>query len=269
MFRIETHGPVTRLQFSRSLFGRPVHWVSAYYLDGLLVDSGLYYTRNELVAQARALGVRQVFCTHQHEDHTGGAGALYRRLGLPPQAGADTAPHLIRPPHIHLYRRLVWGRPEPTPAQVVAHVETDHYRFEVIPTPGHSPDHTVLYEPRLGWTFSGDLFIHEQAKYLRTDEDLAQLVASLRRVAALDPQRLFCAHLGVVETPRAAIERKLRYWEGLRGKVQDLRRQGRPLAAISQAVLGPEGPMTRFSRGHISKLNLTRALVGLESPLCS
>ncbi|MCW5851988.1 MAG: MBL fold metallo-hydrolase, partial [Anaerolineae bacterium] len=100
MLRLQSYGPVTRLQFSRSLLGRPVHWVSAYYVDGLLVDSGLYYTRNELVAQARALSVGQVFCTHQHEDHTGGVGALYRRLGLVPQAGADTVPHLIRPPAI-------------------------------------------------------------------------------------------------------------------------------------------------------------------------
>ena len=269
MFRIEAYGPVTRLQFSRSLLGRPVHWVSAYHVDGLLIDSGLYYTRNELVAQARALGARHLFCTHQHEDHTGGAGALYRRLGIVPQAGADTVPHLIHPPRIHLYRLLVWGRAEPTPAQAVTYVETDHYRFEVIPTPGHSPDHTVLYEPQQGWVFSGDLFIHEQAKYIRADEDLAQLVASLQRIAALDPQRLFCAHLGMVATPRAAIERKLRYWESLRGKVQELRRQGRPLADISQSLLGPEGPMTRFSAGHLSKLNLTRALVGLETPLCS
>ena len=269
MLRLQSYGPVTRLQFSRSLLGRPVHWVSAYYVDGLLVDSGLYYTRNELVAQARALSVGQVFCTHQHEDHTGGVGALYRRLGLVPQAGADTVPHLIRPPAIHLYRLLVWGRAEATQAQAVTHVETDRYHFEVIPTPGHSPDHTVLYEPRLGWVFSGDLFIHEQAKYIRADEDLAQLVASLQRVANLDPQRLFCGHLGMVETPRDAIERKLRYWEGLRGKMQDLRHQGRPLADISQSILGPEGAMTRFSRGHLSKLNLTRALVNLERPLCS
>ncbi|MFN8485861.1 MAG: MBL fold metallo-hydrolase [Anaerolineae bacterium] len=259
----EQWGPVTLLRVTRTFFGRPVRWVNAYALDGLLIDSGPYWTRREMVAAARRLGVTQLYTTHEHEDHCGGNGALYAGLGLVPQAGAATVPHLIAPPRIHLYRKIVWGDAPPTPAQAVTHVDTDHYHFDVIPTPGHSADHTVLYEPTQGWVFSGDLYLHERAKYIRTDEDLAALIESLRRVAALEPRVLFCAHAGVVEQPSEAIARKLAYWEELRVKAAALEEQGEPLPDVSAAVMGPEGPMTRFSRGHISKLNLTRALVAL------
>ncbi len=36
---------------------------------------------------------------------------------------------------------------------------------------------------------------------------------------------------------------------------------GRPLEATRDRVLGPEGWMTTFTRGHFSKLNLLRSLV--------
>ncbi len=259
----EQWGPVTILRMTRTLLGRPVRWVNAYYLDGLLIDSGPYYTRRELLNAARRLGVQQVYVTHEHEDHCGGDGALYAGLGLVPQSGVATVAHLIAPPRIHRYRKIVWGDAQPTPAQAVSRVDTDNYHFEVIPTPGHSPDHTVLHEPTRGWVFSGDLYLHERAKYIRTDENLAALIDSLRRVAALEPTVLFCAHAGVIEAPGEAIARKLAYWEEMRAKVAALEAQGEPLAEVSATVLGPEGPMTRFSRGHISKLNLTRALVAL------
>ncbi|MFN8498276.1 MAG: MBL fold metallo-hydrolase [Anaerolineae bacterium] len=259
----EQWGPVTILRMTRTIFGRPVRWVNAFYLDGLLIDSGPYWTRRELLAAARRLGVQQVYTTHEHEDHCGGNGALYAALGLTPQAGAATVPHLIAPPRIHLYRKIVWGDAPPTPAQAVTHVATAHYHFEMIPTPGHSADHTVLYEPTQGWVFSGDLYLHERAKYIRTDEDLAALIESLRRVAALAPRVLFCAHAGVIEAPGEAIVRKLAYWEELRVKVAALQEQGKPLTDVTAAVMGPEGFLTRFSHGHISKLNLTRALVAL------
>lgn len=263
MVRVQPHGPVTRVSLSRGFVGRPVFWVSVYIVDGLLVDSGSHRTRHEVVQVAREHQVRQVYCTHQHEDHTGGNAALYHELGLIPQTGAATLRYLLAPPRIHLYRRFTWGRAGATPARAVERVTTDRYTFEAIPTPGHSVDHTVLYEPTQGWVFGGDLFIHERAKYLREDEDLARLIASLRQIAALQPRILFCGHAGVIEDPAAAIDRKLAYWDGLRGEIQCRRASGQSLAAIRDSLLGPEGMMARLSRGHMSKLNMVQALNAL------
>jgi glyoxylase-like metal-dependent hydrolase (beta-lactamase superfamily II) len=261
LLHIDHWGPVTRLSLSRTMLGRPLFWVNAYAVEGLLIDTGPYGTRREVVAAARQYAVRQVFITHQHEDHCGAAGALYRELGLMPQTGAATVPFLKHPPLIHLYRHVIWGSAQVAPAQAVTTTDTEHYHWEVLPTPGHSPDHTALYEPRQGWVFSGDLFVHERAKYLRADEDLAALERSLRYVADLDPTALFCGHAGVIEQPRVAILRKLQFWDGLRAQARDLKLRGRSLSDIRTAVLGPEGRTTRFTQGHLSKLNLTRALL--------
>lgn len=269
MLGIDTSGPVTRLRMSRSLGGRPVYWVSAYIVDGLMVDTGLYYTRREVVAEAKLRGVRQVFITHQHEDHTGGAGALHKSLGLIPQAGPLTVPYLVHPPRIHFYRAMVWGNAQPTPASVVSQAQTDHYTFRVLPTPGHSPDHSALYEPRQGWVFSGDLFVHPFVKYFRADESMPDLVVSLRQIAGLGADRLFCAHYGVVTSPAVAIERKLAYWADVQAQCLALHDQGRPEPVIRDTVLGTEGAMTRFSRGHLSKLNLVRALLDAPTSIWS
>lgn len=266
MVRVQPWGPVTRVSLSRSLVGRPVFWVSVYVVDGLLIDTGPYRTRREMVAVARDECVRQVYCTHQHEDHTGGNRALYDALGLTVQAGAATVAYVLSPPPIHLYRQFSWGQARGTPARAVSHVATERYAFEVAPTPGHSPDHTALVEPTQGWVFGGDLFIHERAKYLRVDEDLATLIESLRCVAALHPTVLFCGHAGVVEDPAAAIARKLAYWDELRAEIRRRKAGGQSLGAIRDALLGPEGMMTHVSRGHLSKLNMIRALDALAVP---
>lgn len=243
--------------------GRPVIWVSVYVVDRLLIDSGPHRTRREMVDIARQHGVQQVYCTHQHEDHIGGNGTLFRTLGLTPQAGVDTVAHLQAPPRIHLYRWFGWGHAEATPAQAVRRVTTERYVFDVIPTPGHCPDHTILYEPQQRWVFGGDLFIHERAKYLRVDEDLPTLIQSLRRVQALAPAVLFCGHAGIIEDPSAAIDRKLAYWHQLRVDIATRKARGQSLTAIRDSLLGEEGLMARLSRGHLSKMNMVRALDAL------
>ncbi len=134
-------------------------------------------------------------------------------------------------------------------------------RFHVIPTPGHCPDHVCLWEPSFGWLFSADLFIAERAKYLRADEDVRLLLDSLRRVLELDFRVMFCSHAGMIPDGRAALRRKLEYWEEMQDRVCRLSRAGHPPELIRDWVLGPEGSMTLITRGHFSKLNLIRSFL--------
>ena len=48
----------------------------------------------------------------------------------------------------------------------------------------------------------------------------------------------------------------------VQGRARDLLQAGQPLEAVRDQVLGPEGWMTTFTRGHFSKLNLLRSLAG-------
>ena len=265
MLQVQEFGPVTSIRMSRAFLGRPVRWAYAYLVDGLLIDSGPPCTARELVRAVQGSRLTQVVNTHQHEDHLGGSAALSDAFGITPQAPAMTVPFLEKPPRIHLYRRIVWGQPRPVHAVPIdgGWITTSQYRFQLIHAPGHVADHHVFFEPDQGWLFSADLFLAERVKYLRVDEDLGELMSSLRLAADLEPQTIYCAHAGIVQDGAVALRRKIAYWEKLIAEIHALHDQGLDPPAIRDRVLGPEGGMTRTSSGHFSKLNFVKAALTL------
>jgi len=48
MIKASTHNEVTRLFMGHDLDGRLLYWVSAYLVDGLLIDTGCKHTAEEL-----------------------------------------------------------------------------------------------------------------------------------------------------------------------------------------------------------------------------
>ena len=94
MIDIQQHGSVTAIRMARTFLGRPLYWTTAYWLDGLLIDSGPPCLAGELVRVVEQLGVEQIVVTHGHEDHTGGLHALRRRFpGQNPRRRGDNSPH--------------------------------------------------------------------------------------------------------------------------------------------------------------------------------
>ncbi|MCB9160529.1 MAG: MBL fold metallo-hydrolase [Caldilineaceae bacterium] len=115
MIQVEQHGPVTAIRMARAFLGRPLEWTAAFYVDGVLIDTGPRRTAGELTRVLRNVTVDQIVVTHGYEDHTGGLAALMRRY---PHAGLcrpRTLPLLQQPERIDMprYRRFIWGRPEP------------------------------------------------------------------------------------------------------------------------------------------------------------
>lgn len=265
MLRVYPHGPVTRLKMARTFFGRPLYIVQAYLVDGLLIDTGCPGTAQELLVWCREQNIQQVVNTHHHEDHSGGDFWLQAELGLPVAAPEEAVPILANFPRLEFYRRLTWGQPRNVEVEPLGTtVETDRYRFLVIPTPGHSPDHVCLFEPREGWLFSGDLFIHERARYIRKSENAREILRSLKKVLELEPRRIYCAHAGVVEDAVGAIRRKIAYWEDLAARARDLAERGLPIPEIARRLLGPETLMTHLTGGDFSKANLIASLLADE-----
>jgi glyoxylase-like metal-dependent hydrolase (beta-lactamase superfamily II) len=247
---------------ARGFGGRTLHSVSAYLIGDTLVDSGCPATADELAEWCSGRGVRRVVHTHHHEDHTGGDAALVGRLGVEVWAPPRTVPILRDFYTLPWYRRLVWGQPDSVEARPFEDVISIGLRpFRAISTPGHAADHHCLFDPDRRWLFSGDLFIHTRVTHVRRSEDARTILASLRRVRALEPELVICSHAGFVENAAEALDRRIRYWEDLADQAAAMARKGTSTTVIRRRLLGGEGAMMLLSCGDFSKSNLIRSLL--------
>jgi glyoxylase-like metal-dependent hydrolase (beta-lactamase superfamily II) len=263
MIQVEEIDGVVKMKMAKTLImGRPFYFTTAYWVDGLLIDTGCYHTRGELICAIEGLAINKVVNTHSHEDHIGANGALQEKYGLEILAHPLALPILADPRRLRLqlYRRVFWGRPQPSTGQAIGEVvETEHHRFQVIHTPGHSDDHICLYEPDEGWLFSGDAYIGGRDSTLRADYDIYAIIASLKKMAALPLRRLFPASGTVRDSPASALTQKIAYLEELGGRIRRLHEEGRTISQIRDEVLGREGMLFYITGGHFSGMNLVRS----------
>jgi glyoxylase-like metal-dependent hydrolase (beta-lactamase superfamily II) len=243
--------------------GIPLYKVHAFFVDGLLIDTGFALSRDRFLKLLETLHPDHVVNTHHHEDHTGNNFWIREKYGLLPLAHPKAFYYLQDPSQwIPWYRRLVWGCPHPSETvRLDSKIETKNFSFLVVPTPGHSEDHICLYEPNEGWLFSGDLFISEQMRYLRKDEDVYSILDSLKKIAVLRPKRMFCSFNGSIDNPLEAILKKIEYLENLQRQVEEGFHQGLSPREIQWRLLGRGDKMGLITLGDICKRNLVNAFL--------
>ena len=263
-----TFGDVRFFRMARTYLGRALYWTGVYYVDGLLVDSGPPNLARDVARLCRELEVRQCVTTHHHEDHSGNHGLLRAEFHITPWAHARGIQRIAYPePPRFLYRRVTWGQRAPAEAQPLGKVlETPRFRFQVIETPGHAEDHVVLFEPDRRWLFSGDLYLGPRLKYLRADEDVHALIASLRRVLALEPAALYCQHRGRIENAAAQLRQKLDSLVELGERVSELHSRGLSDDEIARALPGSDLLWRLWTAGDFSKRNFVRAFLSPQPP---
>ncbi len=253
---------------AHTFFGRPLLWVNAFWLDGLLIDSGAAHVARELLAalEREGLRVEQLVHTHTDEDHVAANAALHRRFGVTPRAHPLGVPRLAQPEtagEMDWYRRFFWGLiREGCPGEPLGEwVETDRYRFRVIHTPGHTPDHVALFEEREGWLFSGDLYVSARQVHIRRREDPVRWLDSLRRVATLPVTRLFCSHAYKVYDSADPLRRKIDHWEALQRKARSLAAEGLTPEQITRRLHGRRDLMELITGGDFDRRHLIRGLL--------
>lgn len=253
---VERYGDVHRLRMA-GLASSALHLdVSAYVVRGIVIDSGFHHARSRFLDAIDAMGVRGCIVTHWHEDHAGNATQLARR-GIPVLLRADTEDIVRSGPNIAMYRRLTWGRP---PALDVPLASVDLSGLACIHTPGHSRDHQIIWDAATRTVFSGDLWLGVRARDVHASENPYEIIESLRRVAALQPARMFDAHRGLVEPAVSAIERKIEWLGETLSAIEKQIAEGWDDAAIVKHVLGGESVTGLLSRGDYATRNLVRAV---------
>ena len=263
-----TFGDVRFFRMARTYLGRALYWTGVYFVDGLLIDSGPPNLAKDVARLCRELEVRQCVTTHHHEDHSGNHNLLREQFHITPWAHARGIQRIAYPePPRFLYRRVTWGQRAPAQTQPLGEaLETPRFRFQVIETPGHAEDHVVLFEPERRWLFTGDLYLGPRLKYLRSDEDVHALIASLRRVLALEPAVLFCQHRGRVEDASTRLRQKLDSLLELGERIQELHRRGLAEEEIAKALPGSDLLWRLWTAGDFSKRNFVRAFLKQPAP---
>ncbi|HEY3452636.1 MAG TPA: MBL fold metallo-hydrolase [Myxococcales bacterium] len=170
--------------------------------------------------------VSHVLVTHVHLDHAGGAGALMREL---PQATLIAHPrgarHLIDPTKlwagtVQVYgaepTKRLYGDPIAVPAERVKEapdgfsVDLGNRRLTCLDAPGHAKHHLVVHDEASRGFFTGDCF---GLSYRELDSaagpffyptttpvqfDPAALHATIDKILAHQPERVFLTHFGMV-----------------------------------------------------------------------
>lgn len=160
---------------------------NTWLIDGrepALIDAGVG-AASHVDAIARALGGRpltRVLVTHGHSDHASGVPALRAKW-----------------PSIEVGQFPVLGDG--------AIVHAGDRTLAVIHTPGHAPDHICFWDEARRELYAGDMVAKGTTVMIPAGRggNLRDYLASLERLATLDPARIFPGHGPVIEEPVALI----------------------------------------------------------------
>ncbi|MFA0961161.1 MBL fold metallo-hydrolase [Roseivirga sp. BDSF3-8] len=257
-----THEDIQGFRFGKGIIGRPGMVSHIYYIDGLLIDTGHSRVRREVMAAVGSLRVKQLFITHHHEDHTGNLHILQPHYDRPAYASPLCCEIMKDPPSLSLAQKVTWGNRPPSHNLIpkVDYIETDHYRFQLIPIPGHAPDMVALYEPEKHWLFSSDLFINTHIGFFLRGESMLQQINSMKKVLELDFNVMLCGHNPQLKDPKKKLRKKLDYFERFYAEVQEGYAKGLPARQIFRKMKLNEYSYVRLlSKGRLSRLNMVKA----------
>ncbi len=265
MIEISDFGEVRQIKLASEFHGAPYYWVSAYLVDGLLIDTGCSRALPEFSDFLRDAKIDLVVNTHSHEDHIGANSFVEKTIGCPVYAGEKAIPLIRNPPAIPWYRDQTWGPAEPSnPLPLPAVVETGGFRFEVIDTPGHSPDHVCLVERERGWVFSGDLYIGKELAVAGPETNVPDMLKSINSLINImdDKTILFTSLRTVCFDGRKTLMDFTRHYEGLMEQARKLASQGMSVPEIVNRLFGSESVFDSMTDGLFSSANLVRAFLG-------
>lgn len=190
-----------------------------------------------------------IVLTHHHPDHIGAAAACARRYRLPIWAHPLTAERLAGQVTVdrllHEGDRLDLG---PCPA------DGRPWALEALHTPGHAPGHLAFFEPFYGLLFAGDMVSTVTSIVIVPSEgDLAQYLASLRRLRALPTRLLLPSHGNASADPATTLDDALAHRARREQQLLDALAAGPATveALTAQLYRGLAEPLLRFAQAQV------------------
>ncbi|MFQ5919611.1 MAG: MBL fold metallo-hydrolase [Thermoplasmata archaeon] len=170
--------------------------------EALLVDAGTGrqsdFVQGEIEAHLGVSSLRQAVLTHRHFDHVGGIYDLVARYALTPRVSTGDAPPLTAGDTESTGANLFGGTLDPMDVEVIGEgdrIELGGGGLEVLSTPGHTVG-SICLRGDDGSLFTGDT-VFPYGGVGRWDfetGDFDQLLASIRRLSALDVRDLYPGH---------------------------------------------------------------------------
>jgi glyoxylase-like metal-dependent hydrolase (beta-lactamase superfamily II) len=203
--------------------------------EAVFIDTGTSHTVPHLMQLLAVKGieasqVKYVIPTHVHLDHAGGAGELMRQL---PNASLLIHPygakHMIDPSKLIIGATAVYGKEQferqfgnliPIAEERVIEAPDDtrvnfgDRELLIMDTPGHARHHFCIYDAQSEGIFTGDTFGLSYREFdtkhghfiiptttpVQFDPDAWQ--STLKRLIALDPERIYLTHFGEIGRPQ-------------------------------------------------------------------
>ncbi|MDS0281097.1 MBL fold metallo-hydrolase [Haloarcula onubensis] len=220
----------------------PTGETAVYLSDGpgaLLVDPARRTA--DLDDAVAAADVDHVAVTHHHPDHVGAVAHYARETGATVWA---------RRGRVDAFEAVTGIAPDRTFAEGTTIPAGDG--IEVLGLPGHAPEH-VGFETAAG-VVSGDVAVAEGSVVVGAPEgDMRAYLASLRRLHARNPPRLYPGHGPTITEPRSACRRLLRH---------RLDREQRVRAAVESGAETPDDILDRaYEKDLTGVRDLARATV--------
>ncbi|PKL17990.1 MAG: Zn-dependent hydrolase [Spirochaetae bacterium HGW-Spirochaetae-5] len=235
--------------------------ICLYIVDGILIDTG---SANTLSKLKRVLNKEKISCaaiTHVHEDHTGAASWIKRNLNIPVYLHNDSISEAAVKTSIPLYRRLVWGNRDGFDADPMPlFIETGRYRLDVIEAPGHHNNHMVFHEKKMGWLFTGDLYVSRRQLVAFKDENISDAINSIKNLLQLDFKTVFCGHSGIHHNGKEKLKAKLDYFLQIQEQVRYLEKTGLPHEDINRKLFPGKNLWTKISGREWSSLNIIKTI---------
>ncbi len=235
----------------------------------VVIDPGSPYANEQarLIAYLEQLQddgrqLREIWLTHHHPDHIGGAAAIRERFGIQIAAHDQTA--------ALLEDRLPIERAIPD-GELTCFGDNIQDRWRALHTPGHAPGHLCFYEERLGTLLSGDLVLSVSTVVIAApDGDMSDYFRSLERVLALPRHGfLFPAHGPPVAAAMQTVGNTLQHRKDREHAIIDALDEPRdPRAIVDMVYEGLDDAVRGLAmatvESHLRKLEAARQVESIE-----